>query len=121
MVVGYLLYRRAVLQKRLRASWPAIVQKLGIGADEIHADAREIDRQFSNKVVEERARSGEGRRQMFREAGVMLQMADYAERNGASTVAPVVASLRAHALAIRVEIALSSVGLGRQCVPGSGQ
>jgi hypothetical protein len=41
---------------------------------------------------------------MFREAGVMMEMADYAERNGGAESAPVVATLRSHAGAIRMGI-----------------
>ena len=48
---------------------------------------------------------------MFREAGVMLEMADYAERNGGAEVAPLVARLRSHAMAIRVETLKRTAGV----------
>jgi hypothetical protein len=47
---------------------------------------------------------------MFHDAGVMLEMAEYAERNGGPEVASLVASLRDHALAIRLATAKSAVG-----------
>jgi hypothetical protein len=119
MVAGYLLYRRAALQRRLRTPWRTIVKKLGISAEETNASVAELDKQFSNEVIEESAGTVEGRRRMFHEAGLMLEMADYAERNGSATVAPVVASLRAHAFAIRVEAALSAAGLRAKRVRGS--
>lgn len=39
---------------------------------------------------------------LFRAAGAMMEMADYAERNGGEAIRPVAANLRSHATAIRI-------------------
>jgi len=41
---------------------------------------------------------------MFRDAGAMMEMAEYAERNGAAEVAASAASLRNNATAIRTGV-----------------
>jgi hypothetical protein len=113
---AYLVHRRVALRTRLRRSWPAIVARLhpALG-DSSRADtSTALDSCFSAEEIETRVATREGRAGMFREAGVMLEMADYAERNGEAEVAPVVARLRAHALKIRVETALSAAGFGEQ-------
>jgi CRP-like cAMP-binding protein len=69
-----------------------------------------LDSCFSAEEIERRVATREGRGQMFREAGVMLEMADYAENSGEPEVATVVARVRAHAFAIRVETALRLAG-----------
>jgi hypothetical protein len=73
--------------------------------------AEEMDRYFTSEVIAKRAQTTHGRRTMFREAGVMLEMADYAERNGGAEVAPLVARLRSHAMAIRVETLKRTAGV----------
>ena len=73
--------------------------------------AAEMDRYFTSEVIARRAQTRRGRRTMFREAGVMLEMADYAERNGGAEVAPLVARLRSHAMAIRVETLKRTAGI----------
>jgi hypothetical protein len=92
------------LQRRNRRAWGAIVERLrrGLGKSAMNDEAAaELDRDFSNGAIERRAQSPQGRHAMFREAGAMMEMADYAERNGDAESAPVVASLRSHAVAIR--------------------
>jgi len=72
--------------------------------------AAEMDRHFTSEEIARRALTAQGRRTMFREAGVMLEMADYAERNGGAEVAPLVARLRSHALTIRMGTLKKRVG-----------
>jgi hypothetical protein len=69
--------------------------------------AAEMDRYFTREEIAKRAQTKHGRRTMFHEAGVMLEMADYAEQNGGAEVAPLVARLRSHAMAIRMGTAKS--------------
>jgi hypothetical protein len=61
-----------------------------------------MDRRFTGDAIARLVSDGRGRRRMFRDAGAMMEMADYAERNGDAANAPVVANLRSHAMAIRV-------------------
>jgi hypothetical protein len=49
---------------------------------------------------------------MFREAGTMMEMADYAERNGGSEAAPVAANVRSHAAAVRLAAVKSLLRFG---------
>ena len=119
LVSAYLLSRGAELWRRRRRSWDAITERLGLSRRAGHSDAAELDSRFSNKAIEEDAAHAEGRQRMFHEAGAMMEMADYAERNGTQDVAPVVARLRAHAMAIRARTALNAVGFGGRRDPGS--
>jgi len=108
LIALYLLKRVAALHQRNRRLWAEIVESLlpGLGAKQDDS-AAEIDRRFTNGAIEGRAASAQGRRQMFDEAGVMMEMADYAERNGGVATAPAVASVRNHAAAIRIATAKS--------------
>ena len=84
------------------------MEKLRPGLGKVAASAQaaeELDRSFSKEVIDRRAGSREGRREMFQGAGAMMEMADYAERNGDKEVAPLIANLRSHAMAIRIETA----------------
>jgi hypothetical protein len=91
------------------------VAKLRLSLSEATSNAdvaAEMDRYFTSEAIAKRAQSAHGRRTMFREAGVMLEMADYAERNGGAEVAPLVARLRSHATAIRVGTLKARMRLG---------
>ncbi|MGA8668931.1 MAG: hypothetical protein WB679_03615 [Terracidiphilus sp.] len=95
----------AELHRRNARSWDAMVARLRLNSSKggSSADlAAEMDRCFTSEEIAKRALTAQGRRAMFREAGVMLEMADYAERNGGAEIAPLVARLRSHALAIRM-------------------
>jgi hypothetical protein len=105
--------RRVELHRRNRRSWAALVARLqpGLGGAAPGTNlVVAIDRIFSRDEIETRAKSAHGRESMFHDAGVMLEMAEYAERNGGPEVASLVASLRDHALAIRLATAKSAVG-----------
>ena len=106
---------RAELHRRNTRSWDAMVASLRTNFSPVAASedlAAEMDRHYTSEMIAKRAASVDGRRTMCREAGVMLEMADYAERNGGAEVAPLVARLRSHALAIRLATLKSRVGLG---------
>lgn len=105
---AYLCSRRAELYRRGRRSWAAIVKKLLPGLEESATNAEaaaDLDKSFTNGTIERLVWSRQGRRAMFREAGAMIEMAEYAERNGGKDAAAPAASLRSHALAIRVSVA----------------
>ena len=107
-MIAYLCVRRVELHRRNRRSWDAIVEKLlpGSGKASTSADvATDLDKRFTNEAIETRARSVPGRREMHRSAGTMMEMADYAERNGGTPTTSAVASLRSHAAAIRIATA----------------
>ncbi len=112
-VAVYLGQWSAGLHRRNARSWDALVARLGLNLREggSSADlAAEMDRHFTSEEIAQRALTAQGRRAMFREAGVMLEMADYAERNGGAEIAPLVARLRSHALAIRMGTLKKRVG-----------
>ena len=56
-------------------------------------------------AIEQRAGNARGRRTLFGAAGAMMEMADYAERNGGAETAPAAANLRGDATAIRIATA----------------
>lgn len=110
LTAAYLLRRRAALWSRNRATWAALVEKLSIDR---RNDGAELDGQFTSDGIRLRAAMPEGRRGMFREAGVMLEMADYAERNSMGQGSPVIVRLRDHALWIRIATAKDAMPLWR--------
>jgi hypothetical protein len=76
--------------------------------------AADLDKSFTNEAIERRARSAQGRREMYRNAGAMMEMADYAERSSEEATAPAVASLRSHAVAIRTATAKDAARIPTQ-------
>lgn len=117
LVAAYLLQRRIELRRRAQRSWIAIVERLrpGLGNAETSSQAAaDLDQSFSNEAIESSVRSRKGRREIFRGAGAMMEMADYAERNGGNEVAPMVANLRSHATAIRVATANDALRIPTQ-------
>jgi hypothetical protein len=57
------------------------------------------------EAVAQPVRGHRNRRMMFRRAGAMMEMADYAERNGGAAIQPLGDDLRDHAAAIRIATA----------------
>lgn len=103
------------MESRTAPAQRAAVARLGLNRSagvETANLAAEMDQHFTSEAIAKRAQSAHGQRRMFREAGVMLEMADYAERNGDAEVAPLVARLRSHALAIRVKTLKKRMRLG---------
>jgi hypothetical protein len=116
-VFAYLVVQSLELHQRNRRSWGAIVEKLrpGLGKAAKSAEvAADLDKSFTNEAIERRARSAQGRREMYRGAGAMMEMADYAEQNGGAETGPVVGSLRSHALAIRMATAKDAIRIPTQ-------
>jgi hypothetical protein len=112
VTAGYLGYWAAEQRTRSARSWDEIAARLqpdlrraALGT----SLAVTVDRLFSREEIEAQARSAHGRRTMFHNAGVMLEMAEYAERYGGTEIAPLIASLRSHAWAIRLATAKSVV------------
>src|SRR6266536_1331174 len=89
LVAIYLGHRTTLLHHRNMQSWESLVARL-------HPKW---------SVGGERRLWG-----MFREAGVMLEMADYAERNGTSVDLAIVNTLRRDALRIRIDVLKALVG-----------
>ena len=95
---------RIGLQLRNARSWDAIVKRLlvRLDLDPKSADtAAKMDERFTNDAIEQRAGTVGGRRMLFHAAGAMMEMADYAERNGGGAARPAAENLRDHAMAIR--------------------
>lgn len=106
IIAAYLGSARIGLHLRNARSWNEIVNRLRADAGAQSADiAAEMDRRFTNQTIEQRVGSVRGRRLLFRAAGVMIEMADYAERNGGVTIRPAAANLRGHAMAVRIATA----------------
>ncbi|MFZ0745263.1 MAG: hypothetical protein WAM85_12710 [Terracidiphilus sp.] len=102
MMAGlYLAYSRNVLHDRNLRTWDSMVAKLqpavvalrGLSTPQIHAAIAERH---------EHIRSGHDVRAMHRSSGAMLEMADYAERNGDSVDPALLGSLRSDAIHIRI-------------------
>jgi hypothetical protein len=105
LAAAYLLQRRKALRMRNAQTWTAIVRRLLVGVRDgaTSAEAAEIvDEHFTREAIAWRVSQEQGRRELFREAGVMLEMADYAEKNEIKDAGPVAANLRSHATAIRI-------------------
>jgi hypothetical protein len=114
LIAVYLGVSAAGRRQRNARRWDAMVAKLRFNFSMCRSSAdlaAEMDRYFTSEEIARRAQTAHGRRTMFREAGVMLEMADYAERNGSAEVASLVARLRSHAIAIRMGTATSLVRL----------
>jgi hypothetical protein len=102
-ITAYLCFARIAFQRRRARSWNELVKRLRAGAGDESADAAaEMDRRFTSEAIARRVGDARGRRSMFRHAGAMMEMADYAERNGGAASAPAAANLRSHATAIRI-------------------
>jgi hypothetical protein len=115
LIAGYLCRVGAGVHRRNERSWSDIVLRLvpGSGADPGADTAAKIDRCFSRAEIETRASTTQGLRRLFRDAGLMLEMADYAERHGGIEVRALVASLRSHAMAIRVGVVMRLLSRGK--------
>jgi hypothetical protein len=116
VVAVYLGSAKIGLHLRNRRSWDAIVRRLlvRVELDPKSADiAAKLDERFTNKAIEQRAGSVQGRRLLFRAAGAMMEMADYAERNGGAAITPAAANLRGHAMSIRIATAKDFVRIPR--------
>jgi predicted Ser/Thr protein kinase len=90
----YLVHCRVELQRRNQRSWQQIVSRFSPALQSIET-ARRI--------------SATAPRVAFRNAGVMMEIADYAERNSSGLDIAAIEGLRSHALSVRFS-ALKSFG-----------
>ena len=100
-----LVHWRACVRRRADESWESLVARLQRGWS-----GRELADYFLSKEglsappdeIWERMHGARGLWAMYRNAGVMLEMADYAVRNSASLNPELLATFRSDALQIRV-------------------
>ena len=85
MIAAYLAFSVAMLHRCNQLAWQSLSSR--------------IDQAWLAPAL---ASCGSARWSAFRSAGVLMQMADYADRNGGAVDPSVLASLRADAIRIRV-------------------
>ena len=109
-IVVHLCSARAGFQRRNARSWGAILKRLRGGAGaalESSAIAAKSEDRSTAEAIAQRVHGRRGRRMMFHRAGAMMEMADYAERNGGQAIDPLVNEDLSgnHAAAIRIATA----------------
>ena len=103
-VALYLFYERAVLCRRNRQSWESLVSRLDLGWTTPGMSNPPSQYINSSEETSPRTHSVRDLRAIHREAGVMLELADYAERNGDSSDTAMVKALRIDAVQIRLGV-----------------
>ncbi|HMG86928.1 MAG TPA: hypothetical protein VK574_14445 [Terracidiphilus sp.] len=98
MTAAYLTFSAATLHRRNQLSWESLSSRLQ-PAWSVSSSAR----------VAVLASDRSARWSAFRDAGVLMQMADYADRNGVAVDPSVLASLRADAIRMRFAVLQSFV------------
>jgi hypothetical protein len=96
---------RATLRRRNLQSWEDIVSRLRLDSSTSRLGDRSVWNGDMNVTPEEKwqlIRGAHGLWAMYENAGVMLEMADYAARNGESVDRELLAALRSDAMQIRV-------------------
>jgi hypothetical protein len=112
-VAVYLVRWRAGLRRRNAQSWDSLVARL-----QPEWSARELsdpwlwDKQPDAGPITKwkRMRNAHGLKTMYHNAGVMLEMADYADRNSDSFNCEFLADLRAEAMQIRISVLRTLAG-----------
>jgi hypothetical protein len=96
MIAAYLAFSVAMLHRRNQVSWESLSSRIDRTwlAPALHSGG-------SARVAAPGA-DGPRRWSAFRTAGVLMQMADYADRNGCAVDPSVLAALRADAIRMRV-------------------
>jgi hypothetical protein len=98
LVAVSLVYWMASQHRRNMRTWEALAERFGpLNADDKAAT------ELQTQTAEIQVYSTERLRTMHLQAGIMLEMADYAERNGSSVDPLVLAALRRDAIGIRLE------------------
>lgn len=90
LTLFYLIYSRVEMRRRLCRSWQAIASRLSPGCFDTSSTAASLG------MIEPRVR--------YRDAGVMMEIADYAERNVRNLDHILIEELRSNALQIRIGI-----------------
>jgi hypothetical protein len=107
LTAAYLAFSVAALHRRNQLSWETLSSRLHpawiSGAMPVSSSAR----------VAVLASDRSARWSAFRDAGVLMQMADYADRNGIAGDPSVLASLRADAIRMRFAVLQSLVRRSR--------
>lgn len=100
MIATYLAFSVAMLHRRNQLSWQSLSSRI---------DQAWLVPSDGSARVAAPASDRSARWSAFRTAGVLMQMADYADRNGGAVDPSVLASLRADAIRIRVAALYSRV------------
>jgi hypothetical protein len=103
-VALYLFHERAVLCRRNAQSWESLVSRFDLEwttPGMSNHPSQQINASEDAGAHTERVRN---LRAIYREAGVMLELADYAERNGDSSDTATVKALRIDAVQIRIGV-----------------
>ncbi len=94
-----LVYWLASHHRRNARSWESLVARLELDRSHVSAASIRAGAEDAPLLVKDR----EGLRTMYQQAGVMVEIADYAERNGSKMDPTAIAELRRDAIAVRVE------------------
>ena len=107
-VAAYLYSRWASLRRRQAESWDSLVARLqpGWGGHLLTEPPLSGGRRrnFAPRMGWRQVREARGLWSMFENAGVMLEMADFAARNGDAVDGELLEAIRRDAMSIRVEV-----------------
>jgi hypothetical protein len=106
-VAMFLLRARAEARRRSAQTWDQIVARLEPGWNALQLGRCLETQDATPEESWERLRGARGLYVMFQNAKVMLDMADYATRNGVSIDRQILAELRSDALQIRVSVVIA--------------
>ena len=105
LVVAYLGYLRVSMARRNKLSWESLIARLQKGWTGRQLSEHFLWKEGLSSTPEEtweRIQGTRGLWVMFKNAGVMLQMADYAARHGESVDPELLRTLRSDAVQIRL-------------------
>lgn len=103
----FLLRARSEARRRGTQTWDQLVSRLEPGWNPVQLGRCLEARDASPEERWERLRGARGLYVMYQNAKVMLDMADYAVRNGSSIDREMLAELRSDALQIRVSVVIA--------------
>ncbi len=103
----FLLRARAEARRRSEQTWDQLVARLEPGWNPVQLGRCLQVEEATPEERWERLRGARGLCVMYQNAGVMLEMADYAARNGSSIDHQILAELHSDALQIRVSVVLA--------------
>ncbi len=107
IVAVYLIRGRARLSRRNSQSWDSLLARLVPGWTASALSDHFLSREGLNSTPDEaweQIHGVRGLRAMYHNAGVMLEMADYAARNSESVDPALIAALRSDATQIRIGV-----------------
>lgn len=103
----FLLRARAETKRRNAQTWDQLVARLEPGWNPIQLGRCLESQDATPEERWERLRGARGLYVMFQNAKVMMEMADYAARNGSAIDRELLAELRSDALQIRVSVVIA--------------